>query len=59
MPVVGSLNFASTDGYRPMVTAFHQGLSETGYIEGRNVLMLNIEKARLPHDSLARSVHGP
>ena len=25
MPVVGFLNFASTDGYRPMVTAFRQG----------------------------------
>jgi putative ABC transport system substrate-binding protein len=37
MPVVGFLNFASTDGYRPMVTAFCQGLRESGYVEGRNV----------------------
>jgi putative ABC transport system substrate-binding protein len=37
MPVVGFLNFASTDGYRPMVTAFRQGLQESGYVEGRNV----------------------
>jgi putative ABC transport system substrate-binding protein len=37
MPVVGFLNFASTDGYRPMVTAFRQGLQEFGYVEGRNV----------------------
>src|SRR5215469_13667920 len=37
MPVVGFLNFASTDGYRPMVTAFCQGLQESGYVEGRNV----------------------
>ena len=37
MPVIGFLNFASTDGYRPMVTAFRQGLQESGYVEGRNV----------------------
>ena len=35
MPVVGFLNVASTDGYRPMVTAFRQGLQESGYVEGR------------------------
>jgi ABC-type uncharacterized transport system substrate-binding protein len=37
MPVVGFLNFASPDGYRPMVTAFRQGLQEIGYVEGRTV----------------------
>jgi ABC-type uncharacterized transport system substrate-binding protein len=37
MPVVGFLNVASPDGYRPMVAAFHQGLQESGYVEGRNV----------------------
>ena len=37
MPVVGFLNVASPDGYRPMVSAFHQGLQEYGYVEGRNV----------------------
>ena len=37
MPVIGFLNFASNDGYRPMVTAFRQGLQESGYVEGRNV----------------------
>jgi ABC-type uncharacterized transport system substrate-binding protein len=35
--VVGFLNFASPDGYRPMVTAFRQGLQESGYIDGQNV----------------------
>jgi hypothetical protein len=35
--VIGFLNFASPDGYRPMVTAFRQGLQESGYVEGRNV----------------------
>jgi hypothetical protein len=34
MPVVAFLNSASPDGYVPMVTAFRQGLRETGYVEG-------------------------
>ena len=36
MPVIGFLNSASPDGYRPMVTAFRQGLQESGYVEGQN-----------------------
>jgi putative tryptophan/tyrosine transport system substrate-binding protein len=37
MPMVGFLNAASLDGYRPMVAAFRQGLQESGYVEGQNV----------------------
>jgi putative tryptophan/tyrosine transport system substrate-binding protein len=37
MPVIGFLNGASPGGYAPIVTAFRQGLKETGYIEGQNV----------------------
>jgi putative tryptophan/tyrosine transport system substrate-binding protein len=37
MPVVAFLNSASPAGYVPMVTAFGQGLKETGYVEGQNV----------------------
>jgi putative tryptophan/tyrosine transport system substrate-binding protein len=37
MPVVGFLNSASAESFAPFVVAFRQGLSETGYIEGRNV----------------------
>jgi hypothetical protein len=37
MPVIGFLNVASPDGYQPMVSAFRQGLQESGYVEGRNV----------------------
>jgi putative tryptophan/tyrosine transport system substrate-binding protein len=37
MPIIGFLNSASPDGYEPMVTAFRQGLKETGYIESQNV----------------------
>jgi putative ABC transport system substrate-binding protein len=37
MPVVGFLNSASPAQWAPFVAAFRQGLSETGYVEGRNV----------------------
>jgi putative ABC transport system substrate-binding protein len=37
MPVVGFLNGGSPDGYAPYVTGFLHGLSETGYVEGKNV----------------------
>jgi putative ABC transport system substrate-binding protein len=37
LPVIGFVNSASSDGYAPMVAAFHQGLRETGYVDGRNV----------------------
>jgi putative ABC transport system substrate-binding protein len=37
MPVIGFLNTASPGAYTARVRAFHQGLSETGYAEGRNV----------------------
>ena len=37
MPVIGFVSSASAAPYEPLVTAFRQGLSETGYVEGRNV----------------------
>ena len=37
IPVIGFLNGASYDLSAYLVRAFHQGLSETGYVEGRNV----------------------
>jgi putative tryptophan/tyrosine transport system substrate-binding protein len=37
IPVIGFLGSASPDLYAGRVRAFHQGLGETGYIEGRNV----------------------
>jgi putative ABC transport system substrate-binding protein len=37
MPVVGFLNSATPDGYPHLPRAFRQGLSEAGYVEGRNV----------------------
>jgi hypothetical protein len=37
MPVIGFLNPASLDVRHDLVAAFHQGLAEAGYVEGRNV----------------------
>jgi hypothetical protein len=37
MPVIGFFSIASPGPSAPLVTAFHQGLSETGYVEGQNV----------------------
>src|SRR5262249_11018349 len=37
MPVIGLLGSATASDWRPYVTAFHQGLREAGYVEGRNV----------------------
>jgi len=36
-PVIGYLHSGSLAPYAHLVAAFHQGLKETGYIEGRNV----------------------
>ena len=37
VPVIGCLNPASLDTRRELIAAFHQGLAEAGYVEGRNV----------------------
>jgi putative tryptophan/tyrosine transport system substrate-binding protein len=37
MPVIGHLSSESPGPDAPYVAAFHQGLSETGYVEGQNV----------------------
>jgi putative ABC transport system substrate-binding protein len=37
MPVVGFLNAASPQEYKPFVAAFRRGLSEAGYVEGQNI----------------------
>ncbi len=37
VPVVGFLNSASADAFEQRVQAFRDGLSDAGYVEGRNV----------------------
>jgi putative tryptophan/tyrosine transport system substrate-binding protein len=39
MPVIGYLNSESLQTAREYFEAFHRGLAETGYVEGRNVAM--------------------
>ena len=39
MPVIGFLNLASAGSFRLYLDVFLAGLSETGYVEGRNVLI--------------------
>jgi hypothetical protein len=62
IPVVGFLNGASPDSYADRVRAFRQGLSETGYIEGRNVAIeyryANNDKDRLS-DLVANLIQHP
>jgi putative ABC transport system substrate-binding protein len=51
-PVIGFLNSASPGGYATNVAAFRQGLSEAGFIEGRNVAI----EFRWAEDQIARLV---
>ena len=37
LPVVGLVSLAAADGFADNMRAFHEGLSEAGYMEGRNV----------------------
>jgi putative ABC transport system substrate-binding protein len=52
MPTVGYLYVASPEAHARRLAAFHNGLSETGYVEGRNVAVeyrwAHNETARLP-----------
>jgi ABC-type uncharacterized transport system substrate-binding protein len=51
LPVVGFLNVASAKGYAPQLSAFLKGLSEAGYVDGRNVA-IEYRWAEDQHDRL-------
>jgi putative tryptophan/tyrosine transport system substrate-binding protein len=40
VPVIGFLNGGGVDGFAALLRAFHQGLGEQGYVEGRSVDIL-------------------
>jgi putative ABC transport system substrate-binding protein len=50
MPVVGILHFGSPEANANVMAAFRQGLAETGYVEGKNVVI----EFRWAHDDSAR-----
>ena len=39
MPVIGFLNSESPGPLAQLVSEFHRGLNETGYVEGKNVII--------------------
>ncbi|MGA8920518.1 MAG: ABC transporter substrate binding protein, partial [Pseudolabrys sp.] len=51
MPVIGYLGAESPAAFASRVRAFHQGLGETGYVEGRNVA-IEFRWAEGQHDRL-------
>jgi putative ABC transport system substrate-binding protein len=51
MPVIGYLDLGSPEPGAPLVAAFRKGLSETGYVEGRN-LIIEYRSARNEIDRL-------
>src|SRR5919204_2918018 len=51
MPVIGYLGAGSPGASTKLVAAFHQGLSEVGFVEGRNVA-IEFRWAHNEHDRL-------
>src|SRR5579863_7049952 len=37
VPVVGFLNVATAEGIPHLIAAFHRGLAEAGYVDGKNL----------------------
>jgi putative ABC transport system substrate-binding protein len=51
MPVIGYLNDTSPEANAPLLAAFRQGLSETGWVEGQN-LTIEYRWAEFHYDRL-------
>ena len=51
LPAIEFLSIGSPDGFADQMRAFHQSLSETGYVEGRNVT-IEYRWARSEYDRL-------
>src|SRR6267378_5688342 len=51
MPVIGYLESGAAGASAPLVAAFRQGLSETGWVEGQN-LAIEYRWAEHPYDRL-------
>lgn len=51
MPVIGFLSSASRETYTKRLEGFHRGLTEAGYVEGRNVI-IEYRWANNQHDRL-------
>ena len=47
MPVIGFLSTGSRESNVILLTPFRQGLSETGYVERRNVAIVQIGRAHV------------
>ena len=62
MPMVGYLDAGSPEPNAPLLAAFRKGLSETGYVEGRNVAIeyrwAESQADRLPELALTWSAVG-
>src|SRR6266446_7493917 len=52
MPVIGYLESGAPEASAPLVAAFRQGLSETGWVEGHN-LTIEYRWAEYPYDRLS------
>src|SRR5262245_63113198 len=55
IPVIGFVNVASAKGYESQLSAFLKGLSEAGYVDGRNVA-IEYRWAEGQHDRLPAMV---
>jgi len=58
MPVIGFINAASPQKFARSLSAFLKGLGETGYVDGRNVL-IKYRWAEGRNDRLPAMVAGP